>query len=78
MTKIKLFLCSNVFLLFGLSLFSQVKPDTLSFKPFVWISETPSDCPFKQSKELKGIKFLGIKSGFHVADTWYPTWADDD
>jgi hypothetical protein len=78
MTKIKLILCSNVYLLLGLSLFSQVKPDTLSFKPFVWKSETPSDCPFKQSKELKGIKFLGVKSGFHVGDTWYPTWGDDD
>ncbi|MBA7549009.1 hypothetical protein ES705_41477 [subsurface metagenome] len=79
MAKIKLIFCSNVFLIIGLSLFSQAKPDTLSFKPFVWKSETPSDCPFKQSKELKGIKFLGIKSGFfHLADTWYPTWADDD
>jgi hypothetical protein len=59
-------------------LLSQFKPDTLRFKPFAWKSETPSDCPFKQSEELKGIKFLGIKSGFHVADTWYPSWADDD
>lgn len=55
-----------------------VKPDTLSFKPFVWKSEVPSGCPFKQSKLFNGIKLLGIKSGFHVADTWYPTWADDD
>jgi hypothetical protein len=78
MANLKLILCSNVFLLFALSLFSQVKPDTLNFKPFVWKTETPSDCPFKQSKELKGIKFLGVKSGFQIADTWYPTWADDD
>jgi len=71
--------CSCFFLFLNPALvISQVKPDTLSFKPFVWKSETPSDCSFKQSKELKGIKFLGIKSGFHVADTWYPTWADDD
>jgi hypothetical protein len=27
---------------------SQVKPDTLRFKPFVWKSETPADCPFEQ------------------------------
>ena len=32
---------------------SQVlKPDTLSFKPFVWLSEAPKDCPFEQSKDL--------------------------
>jgi hypothetical protein len=57
---------------------SQVKPDTLTYKPFIWKSEVPQNCPFKQSENLKGIKFLGVKSGFHVADTWYPTWADDD
>lgn len=57
---------------------AQIKPDTLTFKPFIWKSEMPKDCPFIQSKELTGIKFLGIKSGFHVGDTWYPTWADDD
>ena len=55
-----------------------IKPDTLSFKPFLWKSEPPSGCPFKQSQDFNGIMFLGIKSGFHVADTWYPTWADDD
>ena len=57
---------------------SFVKPDTLSFAPFVWKSEGSSACPFKQSKELNGIRFLGIKSGFHFGDTWYPSWADDD
>ena len=55
-----------------------VKPDTLSFKSFGWKSEVPSGSPFRLSKELTGIKFLGVKSGFHVADTWYPTWADDN
>lgn len=62
----------------GCSAFSQTKPDTLHFKPFIWMSEPPADCPFVQSKELTGIKFLGIKRGFHVGDTWYPSWADDD
>lgn len=57
---------------------AQLKPDTLRFEPFVWKSEVPGDCPFQQSKELTGIKFLGIKSGFHFGDTWYPSWADDD
>ena len=55
----------------------QEKPDTLTYKPYIWKSEIPAGCPFPQSKDLKGIKFLGMKSGFHVADTWYPVWADD-
>jgi len=58
------FFCILVFA--GYSAFSQTKPDTLYFKPFIWMSEPPADCPFVQSKELTGIKFLGIKSGFHV------------
>ncbi len=54
------------------------EPDTLRFTPFVWKSEKPKDCPFKDSKELKGIKFLGLKSGYLYGDTWYPSWAADD
>ena len=56
----------------------KVKPDTLSYEPFVWKSEAPSDCPFEPSESLTGIKFLGFKSGFHYGDTWYPTWASND
>jgi hypothetical protein len=63
---------------YHLPAFTQVKPDTLRYGPFVWQSEPPVDCPFKQSTELKGIRFLGFKSGFHVGDTWYPSWASDD
>lgn len=48
------------------------------YKTFTWISEPPKDCPFEQSKSLVGIHFLGIKSGFHYGDTWYPTWASND
>ena len=55
----------------------QLKPDTLSYKPFIWKSESPADCPFERSHDLSGIKLLGLKSGFHFGDTWYPTWADD-
>ena len=80
MRKIKLLITCICLLFFGNPALvnSQVKPDTLSFKPFVWKSETPSDCPFKQSRELTGIMFLGLKSGLHGGDTWYPTWADND
>ncbi|GHV63690.1 hypothetical protein FACS1894199_00190 [Bacteroidia bacterium] len=55
-----------------------LKPHIENFEAFVWPSETPSDCPFPQSKAYSQIKFLGVKSGFHFADTWYPTWGEDD
>ena len=57
---------------------AQLKPDTLTYQPFNWKSEIPADCPFQKSQILSGLKFLGIKSGFHVGDTWYPSWASDD
>lgn len=57
---------------------NSIKPEILKFEPFVWRSESPADCPFRQSVELSGIKFLGVKSGFHYGDTWYPSWAADD
>lgn len=57
---------------------ADLKPDILRFEPFVWPSELPDDCPFELSKDLNGIKFLGVKSGFHYGDTWYPAWASND
>ncbi len=56
---------------------AQVRPDTLRYTPFIWESAPPSDCPFEPSKDLSGIRFLGVKSGFRVGDTWYPSWAAD-
>jgi len=59
----------------------QVEPLKLvieRFDPFVWKSEIPSGCPFRQSTDFSQIRFLGVKSGFHVGDTFYPSWADDD
>ena len=53
-------------------------PEIKHFDAFVWKSEIPSGCPFQQSDDLKQIRFLGIKSGFHYGDTFYPTWAEDD
>jgi hypothetical protein len=55
-----------------------LKPDIAKFDPYVWPSETPSDCPFPASKAFRQIKLLGIKSGFHCGDTFYPTWGADD
>ncbi len=57
---------------------AQLKPDTLTYEPFIWNSELPPDCPFEKSELLTGIKFVGVKSGFHLGDTWYPSWASDD
>ena len=67
------------FLLCGYFTRSQepANPEILRFEPFVWKSDPPVECPFKPSKELTGIKFLGVKSGFHYGDTWYPSWAAD-
>ena len=55
-----------------------LKPEIERYAPFVWVSETPADCPFAQSTTFSQIEFTGIKSGFHFADTFYPTWAADD
>jgi hypothetical protein len=68
-------------LLISLAATSQsalIKPDTLRYKPFLWKSEVPADCPFELSKELVGLGFLGFKSGYHYGDTWYPTWSSND
>ena len=62
---------------FGLYAAAQTKPEIINYSPFVWESDPPVDCPFYQSKELTGIKLLGIKSGFRCGDTWYPTWGAD-
>jgi len=73
-----LVLCLYVAFIISTCAKAQLMPDTLRFEPFVWKSETPADCPFPQSRNFNGIKFLGVKSGFHFGDTWYPTWANDD
>jgi len=57
---------------------ADLRPEILKFEPFVWPSEVPEDCPFESSESFSGIKFMGIKSGFHYGDTWYPTWAEND
>ncbi len=78
----KLLLCFSAIFIFGVvSVFSQLpelKPEILNFEPFVWTSEIPEDCPFEHSEEYNAVKFLGIKSGYHYGDTWYPTWASND
>jgi hypothetical protein len=56
----------------------ELKPLIITYEPFIWPSEVPGDCPFKQSEEYNTVKFLGVKSGYHYGDTWYPTWASND
>ena len=51
--------------------------DGKHFQPFVWPSQPPADCPFEASKDIVGVAFLGVHSDYHVADTWYPSWASD-
>jgi hypothetical protein len=60
------------------SALGQPKPEIVKYEPFVWRSERPADCPFEPSKDLTGIRFLGLESGFLYGDTWYPSWAQDD
>jgi hypothetical protein len=77
----------KILLFFTLLLFSvltcisqlpELKPIILEYEPFIWPSEVPGDCPFKQSETFNAIKFLGVKSGYRYGDTWYPTWASND
>lgn len=77
---IKLFTIFST-LLISVQTFSQtadLRPEILEYEPFIWPSEVPEDCPFEQSEAFNGIKFLGVKSGYHYGDTWYPTWASND
>ncbi|MCU0963177.1 MAG: hypothetical protein MUF48_24045 [Pirellulaceae bacterium] len=55
---------------------AAAKPEQ-KFAPFVWESQPPADCPFEKSTSLTAIEFLGVHSDYHVADTWYPSWASD-
>ncbi len=59
-------------------LVSPLKPEIETFGGFIWKSLIPDDCPFQKSEDLKDILFMGIKSGFHYGDTFYPTWAEND
>lgn len=38
----------------------------------------PGDCPIPRSEVLTGIEFLEGHACYTNADTWYPSWGDDD
>ena len=50
----------------------------INFPPFEWKSDPPPGMPFKQSEQYRGLRFLGECSDYRAADTWYPSWAEDD
>jgi hypothetical protein len=43
-----------------------------------WPSTPPEDCPFEPSRVLRGVSFTGRHAEYTAADTWYPSWGDDD
>ena len=45
---------------------------------WVWPSEPPADHPFELSTDILGLAFTGVHSDYHVADSWYPSWAAND
>ena len=44
---------------------------------FVWKSEVPQDCPFKQSPLFDRIYFTGCHSDYKCGDRFYPSWANN-
>lgn len=47
-------------------------------EPRVWPSQPPADCPFPKSKDITTIAFTGRFAHYANADTWYPSWAEDN
>jgi hypothetical protein len=42
-----------------------------------WPSNTPPDCPFEPSPDIRELAFTGRHAEYTGADTWYLSWADD-
>jgi len=53
------------------------RPQSQTRSPLIWPSQPPEGCPFEQSQDIVGVAFTGLHSDYHVADTWYPSWASD-
>lgn len=68
------------FSLFCVSLYAQEQRFGFceDVDPFKWADNTPVSCPFPRSEEFSEIVFTGRYANYTDADTWYPTWADDD
>ncbi|MEX0326272.1 MAG: hypothetical protein AB3N33_09320 [Puniceicoccaceae bacterium] len=46
--------------------------------PFQYACTAPSDCPWPKSKTFRALEFTGRYRNYTNADTWYPSWAEDD
>lgn len=75
-------ICIIIIILFGNhpSIFSQQLRLGFShiIEPFKWADNTPYPCPFSQSEDFKEIVFTNRYANYTNADTWYPTWGEDD
>lgn len=56
----------------------EAVPEKGTFASRIWPSEPPADCPFALSRTISGIRFAGQFARYGHADTWYPSWADDN
>ena len=61
----------------GVSAASERTTSTDTDNGFIWKSEVPDDCPFKQSQTLTAIFFTGRHSDYRCGDTFYLSWAID-
>ena len=61
----------------GSSAAGEEKPVAGAKDEFAWNSSIPEDCPFERSSSLAGMRFTGRRIGYPLADTWFPSWADD-
>lgn len=57
----------------------DLRPGFCNLKdPFKWADNTPEGCPIPRSQEYSEIVFSGRYANYTNADTWYPSWAEDD
>ncbi|MGN1265398.1 MAG: hypothetical protein ACI4UL_06230 [Muribaculaceae bacterium] len=75
-------ICCLVALMASSAILSAQQSDEYGFssivEPFRWAENTPEGCPFKPSKAFSEVVFTGRFANYTNADTWYPSWADDD
>jgi len=53
-------------------------PQRKTREPHIWPSQPPADCPFPKSNVITTIVFTGRSAHYGSADTWYPSWAEDN
>lgn len=68
----------KVLILFTFAMPIGLLAQNAPYQSFIWKSEVPKDCPFEQSDTYKGVRFTGKHAAYTNADTYYPTWAEND